>query len=112
MAARLDRPALAPVDAAALPAAPGEAGKGEHFLLERMVDRDGQLAAAVHLGHLAQKFRSMIGPSLEQIVLPLMDHLMGESTDQLVAAIGSAGQEGLEERKRQTDFTLRGFLRD
>lgn len=112
MAARLDRPPLAMVNAAALPAAPGKAGQGEHFLLEGMVDRDGQCAVPIHFGHLSEKFSSVIRPPLEDVVLPLMNHLMREGADELVPAIGRTGQQGLEKRKREADLTLRGFVRD
>jgi len=104
--------ALAPVDATALPAAPGKFRKVQHFLLERMVNRDGQGAIAVHLSHLAQKVRSMIRSPFEDIVLPLMDHFMGEGAGQFIQSIGCASQQGLEERERQADFTLKGFLLD
>ena len=87
MAAWLNRPPLASVDTAALPAAPSEAGEVKHFLLERMVDRDRQGAVPIHLGHLPQKFSSMIRPPFEDVVLPLMDHLVREGADELVPAI-------------------------
>ena len=111
VAARLNRPPLASVDPAALPAAPGKAGQGEHFLLERMVNRDGQDALTIHFGHLSQKVRAMVRTPLEDVVLPLVDHLVRESADELISAIGTACQQGFEERKRESDFTLRGSLR-
>jgi hypothetical protein len=111
MSAWLNRPSLASVDTAALPAAPGEAGEGKHFLLERMVDRDRQGAIPIHLGHLPQKFSSVIRPPLEDVVLPLMDHLMRESANELVPAILRTGQQGFEEWKGEADFTLCGFVK-
>lgn len=112
MAARLDRPPLAMVNAAALPAAPSKAGQGEHFLLEGMVDRDGQCAVPIHFGHLSEKFSSVIRPPLEDVVLPLMDHLVRQCADELVPAVGCTGQQGLQKRKREADLTLRGFVRN
>jgi len=53
--ARFDRPTLASVHTAALPAAPGKLGQREDFLLQRMINRDGQHAITIHPGHLPQK---------------------------------------------------------
>ncbi len=95
VAAWLNRPPLASVHTAALPAAPSKSGEGKHFLLERMVDRDRQCAVPIHLGHLPQKFSPMIRPPLQDVVLPLMDHLVRQRADDLVPAILRTGQQGL-----------------
>ena len=111
VAAWLNGPSLASVDSAALAAAPGKAGQGKHFLLERMVDRNGQLAVTIHFGHLSQKVLAMIRPPLEDVVLPLVNHFVRDSADELISAIGTTCQQGFEERKRESDFTLRGSMR-
>lgn len=105
VSARFDGPALAPVDATTLPASPGEFGESQHFFLQRMVERDRQRAVAIHLGHLAQEVLSMIRAAFQDIVLPLMDHFMGDGAAHFGLAIWRGGQEGREERKRETDFT-------
>jgi hypothetical protein len=92
MPSRLNRPPLAPIDAAALPAPPREAGEGEHFVLQRVVDRNGEGAVAIHFCHLAEKIRSMAGASLENVILPLMDHLMGQRADELGKAMWRLSQ--------------------
>jgi len=97
VAAWLNGPSLASVDSAALAAAPGKAGQGKHFLLERMVDRNGQLAVTIHFGHLSQKVLAMIRPPLEDVVLPLVNHFMREGADEFVPAMRRTGQQRLEE---------------
>ena len=93
----LDRPSLPSVDASAAPAAPGKAGQGLHFLFQRMVDRDRQCTVAVHLTHLPEKIRSMVRPPLEDVVLPLVDHLVCECTDEFVFPECRPCQQGLQQ---------------
>jgi len=84
MATGLDRPPLAPVNAPASPTAPRKPGERLHFLLQRVVDRNGEDAVAVHLPHLAEEIRSMIRTPLEDVVLPLVNHLMRHCADEFV----------------------------
>src|SRR5262245_18194847 len=111
VAAWLNCPPLAAVDPAALAAAPGKAGQCMHFLFERMIDRDGEFAITIHFGHLSQKIRPMVRTSLEDVVLPLVNHFMCEGADELISATGSTAQQEFEEGERETDFALRGFVR-
>lgn len=109
MTAWLNRPSLTSVDPAALATAPGKAGERQDFLLERVVNRDGQDTPPVHLGHLSKKIQAMVRAPLENVVLPLVNHLMRKGAHELIAAIGSTGQQRFEERKGEADFTL-GFM--
>lgn len=88
----LNRPPMAAVNPAALAAAPGKAGQGMHFLLERMIDRDGEFAITIHFAHLSQKVRAMVRAPSEDVVLPLVNHFMCEGADELMSAIGGPGQ--------------------
>ena len=88
----LNRPPLAAVNPAALAAAPGKAGQGMHFLLERMIDRDGEFAVTIHFDHLSQKIRAMVRAPSEYVVLPLVNHFMCEGADKLMSATGSTTQ--------------------
>lgn len=81
-----------------------------HFLFERMIDRDGEFAMTIHFRHLSQKICAMVRASLEDVVLPLMNHFMCEGAYELISSAGSTAQQEFEERKREADFTLRGFV--
>src|SRR5512147_662324 len=75
-----------------------------------MVDGDGQSSVAIHLRHLPEKIWPMIWASLEDVVLPLMNHFMGDGADQLVPAVGgrdrriSRGGDRLATTSRQEDL--------
>ena len=84
MAAGVDRPPLASINAPASPTTPRKPRERLHFLLQRVVDRNGESAVAVHFPHLAEEIRSMIRMPLEDIVLPLVDHLMRYCADEFV----------------------------
>lgn len=86
----LNRPSLAAVDPAALAAAPSKAGQGMHFLFERMIDRDGEFAVAIHFGHLSEKIRAMVRAPLEDVVLPLVNHFMCEGAHEFISATETA----------------------
>ena len=92
VAAWLNRPPLAAVDPATLATPPGKAGQGMHFLFERMVDRDGEFAITIHFGHLSQKIRAMVRATLEDVVLPLVNHFMCEGTHELISSARSTAQ--------------------
>jgi len=104
--ARFDGPSLATIHTAALPAAPGKAGERDDLLLQRMVRRYGQHAITIHLGHLSQKVGSVVGTSLEDVVLPLMDHFVGQRAREFVLAIRSL-REGLrQQRNREPNLPM------
>ncbi len=52
-----------------------------------MVDSNRQGAVSIHLGHLAEKVHSMIRPPLQDVILPLMNHFVGQCVDDLLLAI-------------------------
>lgn len=110
VAARLYGPALAPIDAAALAAAPGEFREGKYFGLKGVVDRDGQFSVSIHLRHLAEKVRSVVRSAFKQIILPLMDHFMSKGADEFIAPVRMMGHQRLEKRQGQADLPLCGFL--
>ena len=111
VAARLDRPSMAPVNAPASSAAPGKAGKGLHFFFQRMVDRHGKSAVSVHLPHLPEEIRSVIRPPLEDVVLPLVNHLVRQRTDEFVSPERRARYQRGQKRKRKADFPFGGLGR-
>jgi hypothetical protein len=52
-----------------------------------MVDGDRQGAVPIHLGHLAEKIRSMIRPPFQDIELPLMNHFVRQRIHDLLLAV-------------------------
>jgi hypothetical protein len=64
-----------------------------------MVDGDRQGAIPIHLGHLAEKIRSMIGSSLQDVVLPLMNHFVRQRAQDLLLAIFASLDDLLEQGK-------------
>ncbi len=71
-----------------------------------MVDGDSQCAAPIHLGHLAEKIRSMIRPPFQDVVLPLMNHFVGQCVDELLFTILAPLECLLEQGKGQANFAL------
>lgn len=105
---RFNRSPLALVHSPAFLTAPGKSCEGEHFLLQRMVDGDGQGAAPIHLGHLAKKVRSMIWPPFQDVELPLMNHFVGQRVHDFLLAILALLEYLLEQGKGQANFALGG----
>jgi hypothetical protein len=103
---RLDRPALASVHMATLPAAPGKLGQCEDFLMEGMIDRNSQRTIAIHLGHLPEEVGSVVGASLGQVILPLMDHFMRQRARDFLFAIGRLCEGLREERQREPNLPI------
>ena len=87
VAAWLDRPSLTPVHPAALPASPRETRRGQHVLSQRVIDRHRQCAVPIHVGHFAEKIQAVIRAALEDVVLPLMDHFVGQGADEFIPAV-------------------------
>jgi len=83
----LNRPSLAAIHSSALPATPGKSREGENFLLQGMIDGDRQGPVPIYLGHLAEKIHAMIRPSLQNVVLPLMNHFVRQRVRNLLLAI-------------------------
>lgn len=106
MSTWLDRPSLALVYPAALPAAPGESRKGEDFLLERVIDGDRQCAIPIHLGHLTEKIRSMVRSSLQNVVLPLMNHFVCQRIDDLLRSVLAFSGDLLEQGEREANLAF------
>jgi hypothetical protein len=52
-----------------------------------MVDGDRQSTVPIHLDHLAEKIRPMIRSALQDVVLPLMNHLVRQRVHDLLLAI-------------------------
>ncbi|MEX5281632.1 MAG: hypothetical protein NW700_08775 [Nitrospiraceae bacterium] len=57
---------------------PGMSRQRAHFVGEEMVNRDAEGPLPVDLPHFLSKIRPMVGAALEDVVLPLMDHLVGQ----------------------------------
>lgn len=103
---RLNRASLASVHVAALSAAPGESSQGEDFLLQRMVDGDCQSPVPVHFGHLAEKIRPMVRPPLQDVVLPLMNHLVRQRIHDLLLPVCAVLGDLLEQGKREANLAF------
>ncbi len=71
-----------------------------------MIDGDGHLARAVHLGHFSQKIRTVIRSPLQHVELPLMDHFVGEGVEQFLFHILRAGRKPFEQGEGQADFPM------
>jgi hypothetical protein len=69
-----------------------------------MVDGDCQGAVPIHLGHLAEKIRSMVRSPLQDIVLPLMNHFVRQRAHDLLLAIRAPLGDLLEQGKGEADF--------
>src|SRR5574341_132084 len=106
MSARFDRRTLASVHTAALPAAPGKAGQCKDLLLQRMIDRDGQQAIAIHFSHLPQKVRPVIGTPLEDVILPLVNHFVRQRARDFVLAIDGLRGSSRQQRHRKPNLPM------
>ncbi len=87
MASWLNGPALSLVHAATVLATPGILGQRGHCVAQRVIDRDTQ-AVPIHLGHHATKVGTMVRTTLQNIVLPLVNHFVRQSHDSVVALLG------------------------
>ncbi len=81
-----DRATLAVVHLSALYATPGILAQGLDRVIERVTDGDPE-AIAVHVDHLAIEVRPMIGPALQDVVLPLVNHLVRERFDDFLCRL-------------------------
>ena len=85
--AGVDGSSEATIDLSTPLAPPGMSRQRVHFVREGVINRDVKRPVPVDLSHLPSKIRPMIGPALEDVVLPLMDHLVGQGVqDELFAA--------------------------
>lgn len=71
-----------------------------------MVDGDGQHTVSIHLGHLAEKIQPMIRPSFQDVVLPLMNHFVGQRVDDFLLAIFALLNNLLQQGQREANFAL------
>jgi hypothetical protein len=72
-----------------------------------MVDGDRQGAIPIHLGHLAEKVRSMIRSPLQDVELPLMNHFVRQRAQDLLLAIFASLDDLVEQGKGQANFAPR-----
>jgi len=77
-----DSAPLSFIDFPASSALPGVRGKCPDRLVEPVPDRDAE-PIAVHGRHLVGKVRSVVRSSLEDIELPLVNHLVRQRADDL-----------------------------
>lgn len=101
----LDGFSLPSIDPPAVFAAPGKSRERKDFFLQGVMGRDGHFAGPVDLRHFSQEFQSMIGPPLQHIELPLMDHLMDEGVQEFLFRVRCPFGEPLEQRKRQANLS-------
>lgn len=87
VAARVDGSSPATIDFSAPLASPDMSRERLHFLREGVINRDAQKPVTVDLPHLSTKVGPMVRSALQDVVLPLMDHLVGQCVeDDLFAA--------------------------
>lgn len=102
MAARPDCPAVPMVDLSTPQTVPGISAETESALAEGMTHGDVQ-AVKIHLTHHLPKVASMIGLTLAKLVLPLMDHFMGQRAVYLCQRlIGKQGSREPDESMLET----------
>jgi hypothetical protein len=70
-----------------------------------MVDGNRQGPVPIHFGHLAEKIWPMIRMPLEDVILPLMNHLVRQRVHDFLFAIFALLDDLLEEGKRQANLT-------
>jgi hypothetical protein len=71
-----------------------------------MIDGDRECTVPIHLGHLTEKIRPMIRSPLEDVVLPLMDHFVGQRAHDLLLAILAPLGGLLEQGKGEANLSL------
>ena len=106
MPARLNGPTVSLVDATAVLAPPGISGQCGHFFAQRVIDRDAK-AVSIHLGHHAAKIGAMIRATLQDIVLPLVNHFVRQGHNGFVVLLQVVW---LKKHGRQPDTTSSGRL--
>jgi len=103
---RLNGLALTAIHSSAILTAPGKLGQRLHFIVERVVDRNRDHPAPVHLGHLPHKIRAVIRLPLQDVELPLMNHFMGQGVEQFLLGVGGSFGQALHQRLGETDLPL------
>ena len=106
MPARLNGPTVSLVDATAVLAPPGISGQSGHFFAQRVIDRDTE-TISIHPGHHATKISAMIRATLQDIVLPLVNHFVRQGHDGFVVLLQVVR---LKEHGRQPDASSSGRL--
>ena len=101
MPARVDRPAVPPVDGPAMLAAPGVFCQGRDGPAERVIQRDAE-PILVHARHHAAKVRPMVRATLQDVVLPLVNHFMRQGDERFALWIRTTVWQ---EDRRQSDAT-------
>jgi hypothetical protein len=71
-----------------------------------MIDGDRKCTVLIHLGHLTEKIRPMIRSPLEDVVLPLMDHFVGQRAHDLLLAVLAPLGGLLEQGKGEANLSL------
>jgi hypothetical protein len=102
MSTRLDCPSLASVLKPAPSTPPYVPGERIHVLAQRVIDRDAQ-PIAVHACHHALEVRAVVRTALQDIILPLVDHLMRQRADDFRFDMWAARCQALKQWKRQAN---------
>jgi hypothetical protein len=71
-----------------------------------VVRRHGDFTRSIHLRHLPQKLQTMIRPTFQHIELPLMDHFMSQSVEQLLLRVRCPIGELFKEWERKSNLTM------
>jgi len=106
MALGLDRSSVPSIETPTALAPPSEFRQGNHFLLKRVVRRNGHLSGPIDLRHFPQELQAMIRPMLQHIELPLMDHFMSQGVEQFLFRVRRPCGELFKQRERKTNFTM------
>lgn len=78
VAARVDGSPSATIDLPASLAPPGISCQAPHPICQGVVDGNAEEPLSVDFLHLSSEVGAMVGSTHENVVLPLMDHLMGQ----------------------------------
>jgi hypothetical protein len=103
VAARVDGSSPATIEFSALLALPDMSCECPHFLREGVINRDTQKPVTVDLPHLSTKVRPMIRSSLQDVILPLMDHLVGQCVEDDLFAAHSIRRHLADQGEGQSD---------
>jgi hypothetical protein len=75
-----------------------------HVFLKRVVRGDGQLARVIDLRHLPHEIQTVIRVPLQDLELPLVDHLVGESIQKFLLRVRRADGEPLQQREGEANL--------
>lgn len=103
MAARMDGSSPTTVDFSTPLAPPGMSCQRPRFVRQRVVNGNAEEPVTVDLPHLSSKVRTMIRPAFQNVVLPLMDHLVGQCVEDDLFVGQTLRRQSPDQGKRQSN---------